>query len=151
MEGGQEKRMKILCLHGFRTSGKFLQKQISKWDPSIFSEFDMVFPDGIFPAGGKSEIEGIFPPPYCEWFQFNPVKASFYFHGLKYRYARYVRIGVSGISGVSVFYNCFFFSKNISGVGFRLAYPLKVPKFQNTPYLSFQKTNDTIRYAPSKF
>nr|NP_001409262.1 dihydrofolate reductase [Nelumbo nucifera] len=72
MEGGQEKRMKILCLHGFRTSGKFLQKQISKWDPSIFSEFDMVFPDGIFPAGGKSEIEGIFPPPYCEWFQFNP-------------------------------------------------------------------------------
>uniref|UniRef100_A0A0E0LPZ4 EF-hand domain-containing protein n=1 Tax=Oryza punctata TaxID=4537 RepID=A0A0E0LPZ4_ORYPU len=30
-----------------------------------------VFPDGIFPAGGKSEIEGIFPPPYFEWFQFN--------------------------------------------------------------------------------
>ncbi|CAD6216575.1 unnamed protein product [Miscanthus lutarioriparius] len=31
----------------------------------------VVFPDGIFPAGGKSEIEGIFPPPYFEWFQFN--------------------------------------------------------------------------------
>jgi len=30
-----------------------------------------VFPDGIFPAGGKSEIDGIFPPPYFEWFQFN--------------------------------------------------------------------------------
>ncbi|RLN33421.1 family of serine hydrolases 3-like [Panicum miliaceum] len=30
-----------------------------------------VFPDGTFPAGGKSEIEGIFPPPYFEWFQFN--------------------------------------------------------------------------------
>ncbi|KAI3975982.1 hypothetical protein MKX01_016665, partial [Papaver californicum] len=30
-----------------------------------------VFPDGIFLAGGKSEIEGVFPPPYFEWFQFN--------------------------------------------------------------------------------
>ncbi|EPS74177.1 hypothetical protein M569_00573 [Genlisea aurea] len=29
------------------------------------------FPDGIHPAGGRSEIEGIFPPPYYEWFQFN--------------------------------------------------------------------------------
>uniref|UniRef100_A0A6N2K8J6 Serine hydrolase domain-containing protein n=1 Tax=Salix viminalis TaxID=40686 RepID=A0A6N2K8J6_SALVM len=64
-----EKKMKILCLHGFRTSGSFLQKQISKWDPSIFSQFDLDFPDGKYPAGGKSEIEGIFPPPYFEWFQ----------------------------------------------------------------------------------
>ncbi|CAL5071072.1 unnamed protein product [Urochloa decumbens] len=67
----QEKKAKVLCLHGFRTSGSFLKKQISKWHPSIFQQFDMVFPDGIFPAGGKSEIEGIFPPPYFEWFQFN--------------------------------------------------------------------------------
>ncbi|WOL06795.1 hypothetical protein Cni_G15529 [Canna indica] len=67
----QEKKMKVLCLHGFRTSGSFLCKQISKWDPSIFQHFQLEFPDGIFPAGGKSEIEGIFPPPYFEWFQFN--------------------------------------------------------------------------------
>nr|CAB3455355.1 unnamed protein product [Digitaria exilis] len=66
-----DKKAKILCLHGFRTSGSFLKKQISKWHPSIFQQFDMVFPDGSFPAGGKSEIEGIFPPPYFEWFQFN--------------------------------------------------------------------------------
>ncbi|KAL5712600.1 hypothetical protein ACHQM5_014755 [Ranunculus cassubicifolius] len=66
-----EKKLKILCLHGFRTSGSFLQKQISKWDSSILSHLDMVFPDGIFPAGGKSDIEGIFPPPYFEWFQFD--------------------------------------------------------------------------------
>ncbi|XVF56252.1 hypothetical protein PTKIN_Ptkin06aG0104000 [Pterospermum kingtungense] len=71
MEEGKQK-MKILCLHGFRTSGKFLQKQISKWDPSLFlHNFDMDFPDGLFPAGGKSDIEGLFPPPYFEWFQFN--------------------------------------------------------------------------------
>ncbi|CAD6216600.1 unnamed protein product [Miscanthus lutarioriparius] len=31
----------------------------------------LVFPDGFFPAGGKSLIEGIFPLPYFEWFQFN--------------------------------------------------------------------------------
>lgn len=70
-EERSEKKMKVLCLHGFRTSGSFLQKQISKWDPSFLANFDMVFPDGIFPAGGKSDIEGIFPPPYFEWFQFN--------------------------------------------------------------------------------
>jgi len=32
------------------------------------------FPDGKFPAGGKSDIEGIFPPPYYEWFQFEKVE-----------------------------------------------------------------------------
>lgn len=46
MEGQKESnngnKLKLLCLHGFRTSGKFLQKQISKWDPSIFAHFDMV-------------------------------------------------------------------------------------------------------------
>lgn len=36
--------------------------------------FKQEFPDGIFPAGGKSEIEGYFPPPYFEWFQFNEVQ-----------------------------------------------------------------------------
>ncbi|KAL5712598.1 hypothetical protein ACHQM5_014754 [Ranunculus cassubicifolius] len=72
MEGTEEKKMKILCLHSFRTSGKFLQSQINKkWDSSILSHFDMVFPDGTFPAREKSEIEGIFPPPYFEWFQFD--------------------------------------------------------------------------------
>lgn len=71
MEGDRGKKMKILCLHGFRTSGSFLKKQISKWDPSIFAHFDLDFPDGLFPAGGKSDIEGYFPPPYFEWFQFD--------------------------------------------------------------------------------
>ncbi|CAO2831501.1 unnamed protein product [Amaranthus hypochondriacus] len=71
MTSYERKKMKILCLHGFRTSGSFLKKQINKWDPSIFGNFDLDFPDGLFPAGGKSDIEGFFPPPYYEWFQFN--------------------------------------------------------------------------------
>ena len=33
----------------------------------------------MFPAGGKSDIEGIFPPPYFEWFQFNKVFLLFQF------------------------------------------------------------------------
>jgi calmodulin len=40
----QNKKAKVLCLHGFRTSGSFLKKQISKWHPSIFEQFDMVLP-----------------------------------------------------------------------------------------------------------
>lgn len=44
MESGKrdEERLKILCLHGFRTNGSFLRKQLSKWDPSIFALFHMV-------------------------------------------------------------------------------------------------------------
>eukprot|EP01018_Ginkgo_biloba_P039077 Gb_39256 [translate_table: standard] len=64
------KKMRVLCLHGFRTSASFLHKQISKWDSSITEKLDMSFLDGPFPAGEKSDIEGIFPP-YYEWFQFN--------------------------------------------------------------------------------
>ncbi|KAJ7972021.1 Serine hydrolase FSH [Quillaja saponaria] len=71
MEEARGQKMKILCLHGFRTSGSFMKKQISKWNPSVLTQFDMEFPNGLYPAGGKSDIEGIFPPPYFEWFQFN--------------------------------------------------------------------------------
>lgn len=40
---------------------------ILNWSYTIIQDF----PDGVFPARGKSEIEGIFPPPYFEWFQFD--------------------------------------------------------------------------------
>lgn len=42
MEARNVENKKILCLHGFRTSGSFLKKQISKWDPLILAHFDMV-------------------------------------------------------------------------------------------------------------
>ncbi|KAK6151392.1 hypothetical protein DH2020_014027 [Rehmannia glutinosa] len=44
MEAKDGAKKRILCLHGFRTSGSFLKKQISKWDPSIFAHFDMTCP-----------------------------------------------------------------------------------------------------------
>eukprot|EP00268_Persea_americana_P018976 TRINITY_DN19735_c0_g2_i1.p1 TRINITY_DN19735_c0_g2~~TRINITY_DN19735_c0_g2_i1.p1 ORF type:complete len:268 (-),score=34.28 TRINITY_DN19735_c0_g2_i1:1276-2079(-) len=66
----QEKKPRLLCLHGFRTSGEILKKQVSKWPDSVMGKLDLVFLDGPFPAQGKSDVEGFFPPPYYEWFQF---------------------------------------------------------------------------------
>ncbi|GAV66798.1 FSH1 domain-containing protein [Cephalotus follicularis] len=66
------RKPKILCLHGFRTSGEIMKKQVvGKWPVSVIEKLDLVFPDGPFPARGTSDVEGIFDPPYYEWFQFN--------------------------------------------------------------------------------
>ncbi|KAK9743416.1 hypothetical protein RND81_03G237500 [Saponaria officinalis] len=66
-----ERKPRLLCLHGFRTSGEIMKKQIQKWDDSILQKLDLVFVDGPSPAEGKSNVEGIFDPPYFEWFQTN--------------------------------------------------------------------------------
>lgn len=65
-------RVRVLCLHGFRTSGSILQKQVGKWEKSVLERMDLCFLDAPFPAEGKSDVEDHFPPPYYEWFQFNP-------------------------------------------------------------------------------
>ncbi|XP_065848051.1 uncharacterized protein [Euphorbia lathyris] len=66
------RKPRFLCLHGFRTSGDILKKQLyTKWPQSVLQKIDLVFPDAAYPAQGKSEVEGIFDPPYYEWFQFN--------------------------------------------------------------------------------
>ncbi|KAK8552540.1 hypothetical protein V6N13_120933 [Hibiscus sabdariffa] len=71
-EAGIARKPRFLGLHGFRTSGAILKKQIeTKWPKSILDKIDIVYPDAPFPAQGKSEVEGIFDPPYYEWFQFN--------------------------------------------------------------------------------
>ncbi|GAB4844934.1 hypothetical protein Ancab_038329 [Ancistrocladus abbreviatus] len=62
---------RFLCLHGFRTSADILKKQVGKWPESVLQKLDLVFMDAPFPARGKSDVEGIFDPPYYEWFQFN--------------------------------------------------------------------------------
>lgn len=67
------RKPRFLCLHGFRTSGEILKKQVNKWPQQVLQHLDLVFPDGPFPAQGKSDVEGIFDPPYYEWFQFNKV------------------------------------------------------------------------------
>ncbi|VVA16246.1 PREDICTED: esterase [Prunus dulcis] len=71
-EGGSLlKKPRFLCLHGFRTSGEIMKKQVGKWPESVLQKLDLVYLDGPFPALGKSDVEGIFDPPYYEWFQFN--------------------------------------------------------------------------------
>ncbi|KAM1023244.1 hypothetical protein TB2_044026 [Malus domestica] len=69
--GGCSRKPRFLCLHGFRTNGEIMRKQVGKWPESVLENFDMVYLDAPFPAQGKSEVEGIFDPPYYEWFQFN--------------------------------------------------------------------------------
>ncbi|GAU44834.1 hypothetical protein TSUD_238070 [Trifolium subterraneum] len=71
MEKQIQNKPRILCLHGFRTSGQILKKQVLRWPESVKQKLDLVFLDGKFPAQGKSDVEGIFDPPYYEWFQAN--------------------------------------------------------------------------------
>ncbi|CAL5189468.1 unnamed protein product [Lathyrus oleraceus] len=65
------RKPRFLCLHGFRTSGDIMKKQIHKWPQNVLDKLDLVFADAPFPCTGKSDVEGIFDPPYYEWFQFN--------------------------------------------------------------------------------
>ncbi|XP_047068152.1 esterase OVCA2-like [Lolium rigidum] len=70
--GAVARRPRFLCLHGFRTSGEIMRKQVvGKWPAEVTARLDLVFPDAPFPAEGKSDVEGIFDPPYYEWFQFD--------------------------------------------------------------------------------
>ncbi|KAG6477092.1 hypothetical protein ZIOFF_063368 [Zingiber officinale] len=70
--GGAPRRPKFLCLHGFRTSGEIMRTQVvGKWPEEVTARLDLVFPDAPFPSEGKSDVDGIFPPPYYEWFQFD--------------------------------------------------------------------------------
>ncbi|WOG98890.1 hypothetical protein DCAR_0418236 [Daucus carota subsp. sativus] len=66
----QEKRkLKLLCLHGYRTSGLILETQLQKWPQFVLDQLDLVFPDAPFRSTGRSQVEGFFDPPYYEWFQ----------------------------------------------------------------------------------
>lgn len=69
-ELGVLKKPRVLCLHGYRTSGEIMSTQLKKWPAQILDRLDLVFPDAPHPAEGRSEVESIFPPPYYEWFQF---------------------------------------------------------------------------------
>nr|XP_017254166.1 PREDICTED: uncharacterized protein LOC108224120 isoform X2 [Daucus carota subsp. sativus]XP_017254167.1 PREDICTED: uncharacterized protein LOC108224120 isoform X2 [Daucus carota subsp. sativus] len=67
----EQRKPKFLCLHGFRTSGHILKTQLHKWPQFVLDKLDLVIPDAPFPCTGKSSVEGIFDPPYYEWFQPN--------------------------------------------------------------------------------
>ncbi|XP_024027947.1 esterase AGAP003155 [Morus notabilis] len=72
MENQNQKKPRVLCIHGFRTSSEILKRMLQKrWPETVLQKLDLVFLDAPFPAHGKSDVEGIFDPPYYEWFQGN--------------------------------------------------------------------------------
>ncbi|XP_059457725.1 uncharacterized protein LOC132187431 [Corylus avellana] len=71
MENQTQRKPRILCLHGFRTSGEILKKLAGRLPQTVLEKLDLVFLDAPFPAEGKSDVEGIYDPPYYEWFQAN--------------------------------------------------------------------------------
>eukprot|EP01018_Ginkgo_biloba_P024507 Gb_17551 [translate_table: standard] len=73
-------KLRVLCLHGSRTSGLILKKQLSKWDKSVLDRLDMVFVDGPIPTKEKSLVEGFYEPPYYKWFEYDEETMT------KYRY-----------------------------------------------------------------
>ncbi|XP_058185142.1 uncharacterized protein LOC131302490 [Rhododendron vialii] len=66
-----KKKPRFLCLHGFRTSADILRQQLQRWPGSVLGKLDLVFLDAPYLAQGKSDVEGIYDPPYYEWFQFS--------------------------------------------------------------------------------
>ncbi|KAB1214528.1 hypothetical protein CJ030_MR5G013429 [Morella rubra] len=71
MENQTQRKPRILCFHGFRTSGEILKKLIGRLPEAVLEKLDFDFLDAPFPAGGKSDVEGIYDPPYYEWWQAN--------------------------------------------------------------------------------
>ncbi|CAM0904416.1 unnamed protein product [Alopecurus aequalis] len=62
---------RFLCLHGFRTSGEIMRRQVlDRWPADVTSRLDLAFADAPFPAQGESPVLGVFDPPYYEWGQF---------------------------------------------------------------------------------
>ncbi|KAI8029892.1 Esterase CG5412 [Camellia lanceoleosa] len=45
----KKKKPRILCLHGFRTSGEILKKQMGRWPEMVLGRLDLVFLDGPCP------------------------------------------------------------------------------------------------------
>jgi hypothetical protein len=77
--GRPQRKLKLLGLHGFRTSGDILRRQLSKWGPSLHELFDVDCIDAPLPCVGTSDVEGIFDGPYYEWFRFNKEYTEFYY------------------------------------------------------------------------
>ncbi|KAF7130635.1 hypothetical protein RHSIM_Rhsim10G0170900 [Rhododendron simsii] len=68
------RKPRVLCFHGFRTSGKIFEKQTEVWPEFVREKMDLVFIDAPFPAEGGSKggvAEELFDPPLYEWFQAN--------------------------------------------------------------------------------
>jgi hypothetical protein len=67
----RKKRMRILCLHGYRTSGIILNRQMASLQCHVSADF--VFINAPFPATGEPDegIQTYYPNmSYYEWYDF---------------------------------------------------------------------------------
>nr|PNR35393.1 hypothetical protein PHYPA_023293 [Physcomitrium patens] len=71
-------KLRLLCLHGFRSSGCILRQQIeeAKWMKEIGDLVELIFVDAPWLATGPSHLEKDFKPPYYEWYQANKCDES---------------------------------------------------------------------------
>ncbi|VVA92527.1 unnamed protein product [Arabis nemorensis] len=102
--GAIVRKPRFLCLHGFRTSGEIMKTQLHKWPQSVLDRLDLVFLDAPFPCQGKSDVDGIFDPPYYEWFQFNKEFTEYenFENCLEYLEDRMIKLGpFDGLIGFS--------------------------------------------------
>ncbi|GKV18707.1 hypothetical protein SLEP1_g29048 [Rubroshorea leprosula] len=61
MQNKMQKKPRILCLHGFRTSAEILKHVIGKtWPEAVLEKLDLHFLDSPFPARARSDVESIF-------------------------------------------------------------------------------------------
>lgn len=74
IQNKNKKKPKFLCLHGFRTSAAILKKQVGRLPEIVLDRLDLHFLNGPILATGKSDLEGIFDPPYYQWFSCNQVR-----------------------------------------------------------------------------
>ena len=85
MQGSQiQRKPRILCLHGFRTSVEVLKKMIMKWPDTILEKLDLEFPDAKFPAEENPDVEALFDPNFedCISYIDNYMIRHGPFHGL---------------------------------------------------------------------
>ncbi|KAL3702107.1 hypothetical protein R1sor_020129 [Riccia sorocarpa] len=80
-EGPPARKLRVLCLHGFRTSARIMEKQVegAQWIPLLddlvefvrSNNLPIVYMDAPFPATGKSDLEKKFEAPFFEWYRAN--------------------------------------------------------------------------------
>ncbi|KAL3702109.1 hypothetical protein R1sor_020131 [Riccia sorocarpa] len=72
-EGPPARKLRVMCLHGFRTSARIMQKQIevAQWIPLLDDLVEFVYMEAPYAASGKSASGEKFEPPFFEWYQAN--------------------------------------------------------------------------------
>ncbi|CAM6099248.1 unnamed protein product [Calypogeia fissa] len=74
------RKLRILCLHGFRTNGRIMEQQIAtaKWAPLMDDIAELVFPDAPLPAVMRFPLEEKYGGPFFEWYRHSKNFAKVY-------------------------------------------------------------------------